>query len=113
MRTAVVTGAAQGLGLITAGHLGRLGYRIWLTDLKPLDEQCAQLRAEGIDAEGVSGDVSSEGFVAELAALLHGRHGAIDVLVNNAGISLIAPAEATSATQWRKVMDVNLLGPFL
>jgi len=39
--------------------------------------------------------------------------GAADVLVNNAGISMIAPAEETTAAQWQKVMSVNLLGPFL
>jgi NAD(P)-dependent dehydrogenase (short-subunit alcohol dehydrogenase family) len=113
MRTAVVTGAAQGLGRTTAEHLGGLGYRLWLTDLKPLQKQCEELRARGVEAEGLSGDISSEAFVRELDERIHARHGAADVLVNNAGISLIAPAEATSTAQWQQIMNVNLLGPFL
>ena len=113
MRIAVVTGAAQGLGRTTAEHLGRLGYRLWLTDLKPLERQCEELRASGVDAEGLSGDVSCEAFVRALDEKVHARDGAADVLVNNAGISLIAPAEATSAAEWQQVMNVNLFGPFL
>src|SRR5579872_4704116 len=113
MRTAVVTGAAQGLGLATATHLARLGYRVWLTDLQPLEAQCRSLRADGFHVEALSGDVSAEIFVRQLDEHIHARHGAADVLVNNAGVSLIAPAEATSASQWQRVMDINLLGPFL
>jgi NAD(P)-dependent dehydrogenase (short-subunit alcohol dehydrogenase family) len=62
---------------------------------------------------GLSGDVSSEPFVQQLAARVHAEHGGANVLVNNAGISMIAAAEDTTAAQWRRVMDVNLLGPFL
>jgi NAD(P)-dependent dehydrogenase (short-subunit alcohol dehydrogenase family) len=113
MRTAVVTGAAQGLGLVVASHLARLGYCVWLTDVKPLESQCERLRAAGLHVECLSGDVSSEAFVRQLDELIHARHVAADVLVNNAGISLIAPAEATSAAQWQRVMEINLLGPFL
>ena len=60
-----------------------------------------------------SGDVSSEPFVRQLAELVHRDFGAADVLVNNAGVSLIAPAEDTTAAQWQRVMNINLLGPFL
>ena len=48
-----------------------------------------------------------------LAAYVAEHHGALDVLVNNAGISCILPAEDTTAEQWQRVMNVNLLGPFL
>src|SRR6185312_7558424 len=48
-------------------------------------------------------------FAAEVEA----RYGGADVLVNNAGIAAIAPAEETTADQWRRVLDVNLTGPFL
>jgi NAD(P)-dependent dehydrogenase (short-subunit alcohol dehydrogenase family) len=113
MRIAVVTGAAQGLGLATAAHLARLGYHVWLTDLQPLGPQLDSLRQSGLHVDGSSGDVSCEAFVRELDEQVHARCGAADVLVNNAGISLIAPAEATTAAQWRRVMEVNLLGPFL
>src|ERR1700733_5607414 len=113
MKTAVITGAAQGVGLVTASYLARLGYRVILTDIQPLDSQLTQLRSEGLYAEGATGDVASEPFVQQLAERVHREHGAVDVLVNNAGISLIAPAEDTTTAQWQRVMDINLLGPFL
>jgi NAD(P)-dependent dehydrogenase (short-subunit alcohol dehydrogenase family) len=113
MSTAVVTGAAQGVGLATATLLARRGYEVVLTDIQNLDRQLAQLRSAQLRVHGICGDVASEDFVRQLAARVGADHAAADVLVNNAGISLIAPAEDTSAAQWRRVMDINLLGPFL
>ena len=113
MKTAVVTGAAQGVGLVTASHLARLGYRVLLTDIQALDEQVSRIRADGFSADGLRGDVSSEPFVQLLAAQINEECGAVDVLVNNAGVSLIAAAENTTAVQWQRVMDINLFGAFL
>jgi NAD(P)-dependent dehydrogenase (short-subunit alcohol dehydrogenase family) len=113
MKTALVTGAAQGVGFATAALLGRLGYRVVLLDLKPLDARVRQLQAAGAQAAGVVGDVASESFVRELAERIARDYGALDGLVNNAGISLIVPAERTSAEQWQQVLNVNLFGPFL
>jgi NAD(P)-dependent dehydrogenase (short-subunit alcohol dehydrogenase family) len=81
--------------------------------VQPLEAAVARLVDAGLMADGLTGDVSREEFVAALAEHVATRYGAADVLVNNAGISLIEPAESTSAAQWRRVMDVNLLGPFL
>ena len=92
MKTALITGAAQGLGLATATLLAQQNYRVVLTDLQPLDSQVAALRAGGADALGSSGDIASEDFVKQLAARVARDYGALDALVNNAGISLIAPA---------------------
>jgi NAD(P)-dependent dehydrogenase (short-subunit alcohol dehydrogenase family) len=71
------------------------------------------LRGAGAQVAGMSGDVSSEAFVQQLAQWIAREYGAADALVNNAGISLIAPAEQTTAAQWQRVMDINLFGPFL
>ena len=113
MKVAVVTGAAQGLGLVTAALLARQGFQVVLTDLQDLDAQVARLRADGLRAEGMSGDIASEPFVQQLAQRIERDHGAADVLVNNAGISMIGPAEDTTVAQWHRVMNVNLLAPFM
>jgi NAD(P)-dependent dehydrogenase (short-subunit alcohol dehydrogenase family) len=113
MKTAVVTGAARGVGLVTASLLAEIGFRVVLTDLQDLGPALGGLRARGLEVEGASGDVASEPFVRELADRIGGRYGAADVLVNNAGISMIESAETTTAEQWQQVMNVNLFGPFL
>ena len=113
MKTVVVTGAAQGVGLAVASLLARRAFRVVLVDLQSVDVQVAQLRGEGAEVVGSSGDVSCEAFVERLAERIARDYGAADGLVNNAGISLIAAAESTSAAEWRRVMDINLFGPFL
>ncbi len=113
MRLAVVTGAAQGLGLCVSALLAKHGYRMLLLDrCEPL-RALGELRAAGATADALVGDVVAESFSTEVAAWIASRVGAADVLVNNAGVSLIRPAEDTSAEDWRRVLDVNLLGPFL
>jgi NAD(P)-dependent dehydrogenase (short-subunit alcohol dehydrogenase family) len=113
VRVALITGAAQGLGLVTASLFAKLGLRLVLSDLQDLAAARSRLQATGGEVEVAQGDVSSEAFVRELAGRIERTHGAPDVLVNNAGISLIAAAEETTADQWQRVMNVNLFGPFL
>jgi NAD(P)-dependent dehydrogenase (short-subunit alcohol dehydrogenase family) len=114
LKTVLITGSAQGLGLTTALSFARSGFRLLLTDIQDLTAAQARLREEGAGSvESARGDISSETFVRELAERVRSSYGALDVLVNNAGISLIAPAEDTTAEQWQRVMDVNLLAPFL
>jgi NAD(P)-dependent dehydrogenase (short-subunit alcohol dehydrogenase family) len=113
LKIALVTGAAQGLGLVTAFHLARAGYQIFLTDVRELEAPIKRLRAQNATVQAVQGDVTCENFIRDLAAKIEQAYGAIDVLVNNAGVSLIAPAEETTAEQWQRVMSVNLFGPFL
>ena len=113
MKTVVVTGAAQGVGFATAALLAESDFRVVLLDIQPVDALVGRLRDAGFEAAGLSGDVSSEGFVQHVDQWLRSEYGAADGLVNNAGISLIAAAEDTSAVQWQRVMDINLLGPFL
>jgi NAD(P)-dependent dehydrogenase (short-subunit alcohol dehydrogenase family) len=104
LRVAAITGAAQGIGRRTAELLAAEGYALALLDRSPVT---------GFDALAVIGDVSDEGDVAGFARAVQERYGRVDVLVNNAGISCIGPAEDTPAALWRQVVDVNLTGPFL
>ena len=113
MKVALVTGAAQGLGLVTASLLARLGFHLLLVDLKDMEQAKERVRTHDPAGRATHGDVSSEAFVRELAQTIASDYGAVDVLVNNAGISCIAPAETTTSEQWQRVMAVNLFGPFL
>jgi NAD(P)-dependent dehydrogenase (short-subunit alcohol dehydrogenase family) len=110
---AVVTGAAQGIGRRVAEVLAREGHALVLVDLREPTETLAAVREAGAQAYAEVGDVVSEDWVAHLAEQVRERFGRVDVLVNNAGVSLLSPAEETTAEQWRRVLDVNLTGPFL
>ena len=109
----MVTGAAQGVGFATATLLAQRGCEVVLTDVQALDEQVGRLRSAQLNVHGMSGDIASEEFARALAGRVAADFGAADILVNNAGISMIAPAESTTLQQWQRVMDVNLLAPFL
>jgi NAD(P)-dependent dehydrogenase (short-subunit alcohol dehydrogenase family) len=112
-RVAIITGAAQGIGRRTAEVLAARGYDLVLNDLRAPEETLASVRAAGREAVHVAGDVTREEVAAKIAQTAISKFGAINALVNNAGISLIRRAEKTSVAEWRKVLDVNLLGPFL
>ena len=112
-RVAVVTGSARGIGRRAAEVLAERGFAVVLTDLRPATGTLAVLRRQGRDVLDVPGDVAAEADVTALAQRVKERFGRVDVLVNNAGIALIHPAEDTSIEQWRRVLDVNLTGPFL
>jgi NAD(P)-dependent dehydrogenase (short-subunit alcohol dehydrogenase family) len=112
-RVAVVTGAAQGIGKRTVELLAQRGYSLLLNDLRPAVEALNAAHALTGDVLEIVGDVSDEAVAGEIAAVAMERWGRTDVLVNNAGISLIAPAEKLSATEYRRVLEVNLVAPFL
>ena len=110
---AVITGAAQGIGRRTAEVLAERGYRLALNDLREPRDTLDALALPASDAISLLGDVSDEQAVHHMTQAVVSHFGRVDVLVNNAGISSIAPAETITADQWRRVLDVNLTGPFL
>jgi NAD(P)-dependent dehydrogenase (short-subunit alcohol dehydrogenase family) len=110
---AIITGAAQGIGRRTAEILSEKGYALALNDLKAPDELASSLKKRGLPVLAVAGDVSLERDVERIHEQVLETFGRADVLVNNAGISSIRPALDIDAAEWRRVMDVNLLGPFL
>jgi NAD(P)-dependent dehydrogenase (short-subunit alcohol dehydrogenase family) len=112
-RVAVVTGAARGLGRVVAVTLAKAGYDLALVDVADLGAVTSDLEESGDAAWAWRADVAVETEVLKLVAAFREHFGQVDVLVNNAGISLLAPAERTSTEAWRRVIDVNLTGPFL
>lgn len=113
IRTAIVTGAAQGIGRQTAELLAENGYAIALVDLQSTADLARTLRERGAPALEFQADVSDENAVTDLVARVEREWGHIHLLVNNAGISSICPAEQISAQQFRRVLEINLVAPFL
>ena len=107
---ALVTGAARGIGAAIAEALAEAGAHVILTDLGTAAEPTAQaLRDKGYSAEAAALDVTDRAAVDALAETV----GALDVLVNNAGIAISNhPAEDMTDEVWNKVLDVNLNGTF-
>jgi NAD(P)-dependent dehydrogenase (short-subunit alcohol dehydrogenase family) len=112
-RVAIVTGAAQGIGRRTAELLAERGYHLALSDLRPPSDTLRAATSLGAEAIELLGDISDEVTVTSFAATVRDRWGRADVLVNNAGISMIAPAEDLTAADYRRVLEVNLVAPFL
>jgi NAD(P)-dependent dehydrogenase (short-subunit alcohol dehydrogenase family) len=114
-KTALVTGAGQGIGLACAEALAEAGARVVIADRDPqlANNGCASLKAKGLDAEIVIMDVTNSRQVSEVADQLASRYGGIDILVNNAGIARSeTPAESVVDEHWLNVIDVNLNGTF-
>jgi NAD(P)-dependent dehydrogenase (short-subunit alcohol dehydrogenase family) len=112
LRVAVITGAAQGIGRAVALALAQRGFVLALSDLRSPVETLADVR-QVTDAIEYIADISNESLVVNFGEAVKSKWGRVDVLVNNAGISSISPAEKVSATQFRRVLEVNLLAPFM
>src|SRR3712207_641601 len=113
VRVAVVTGAARGIGRRVALVLAGRGYAVAANDVSPPEETLIELERVGAQALSIPGDVSNEEAVREMARAVVEGFGHVDVLINNAGISSIVPAEETALADWHRTLAVNLTGPFL
>jgi NAD(P)-dependent dehydrogenase (short-subunit alcohol dehydrogenase family) len=112
-RVAVVTGGAQGIGRRVSELLSERGYRIAIIDLRMPEETIRSIEDWGGEAWAYAGDITDESDVEHFSGAVRDRLGPLSVLVNNAGISLISPAETTTARDYRRVLEVNLVAPFL
>ncbi|MEY2875149.1 MAG: hypothetical protein RLZZ373_2520, partial [Pseudomonadota bacterium] len=114
-RVAVITGGAQGIGYATAERLLRSGATVvlWDADAARLPASCAALSALG-PCHGLVVELTDEGAVANAAARTVAEHGSLDILVNNAGITGgNGPTWELSPEVWRRVLEVNLIAPYL
>ena len=111
MKLAVITGAAQGIGRRTAETFAAAGYSLALLDLQACTATLNSVA--GCDAADFAGDISDESMIETTVEAIRARWNRVDVLVNNAGISSIARAETIDAPTFRRVLEVNLVAPFL
>ncbi|OBA60586.1 short-chain dehydrogenase [Mycobacterium sp. 1100029.7] len=113
-RVAVVTGATSELGVAIGRALGCAGARVALAGRRPdeVEVRCAGLRAEGVDATAFRVDVADAESCSAAVTEIADRLGRVDVLVNNAGVGTAAPATREDPEQFRRSLEVNLMGAY-
>lgn len=113
-KTAVVTGAASGMGAAIAGLFAAEGAKVVVADLDQagIDAVVDSIKAKGGEATGIVTNVAKEEEVARMIETTTSKYGSMDVLVNNAGImDDFVPIESITNDLWERVMTVNLNGP--
>ena len=114
-QVAVVTGAAQGLGLATSQRLAAEGAHVILADLQldRAETEAAQLRSCGLAASGAELDVGDSAAVDAFFSEVRSRHGRVDILANSAGVGQdVCPVSELGDEEWDRVLRVTLTGTF-
>jgi 3-oxoacyl-[acyl-carrier protein] reductase len=114
-KTAIVTGAATGIGAATAKLLAARGARVLAAGLQPdeLREIVAAIEGEGGEAVAIEADLSDPAQIEAVAARAQEAFGGADILVNNAAIYPLGPWHEADAAEWDAVFAVNVRGYFL
>lgn len=114
-KVALVTGASYGIGFAIASAYAKMGAKIVFNDRDAAKIKTAveNYKKEGIEAEGFVCDVTKEEEVKELVAKVIEKYGKIDILVNNAGIIKRIPMIEMNCEDFRQVVDIDLVGPFI
>lgn len=114
-KVALVTGASYGIGFAIASAYAEAGATIVFNDINQelVDKGLAAYKEIGVDAHGYVCDVTNESQVASFIETVEKEVGVIDILVNNAGIIKRIPMCEMSAEDFRKVIDIDLNGPFI
>ena len=113
-RIAIITGGGRGIGREIALLYASEGAKVTITARNPqqLSEVVKEIERSGGEAIGVTGDVSSREDVQKMVEETTRRFGGIDILVNNAGIMQGGPFVAFDPEDWRRVIEINLMGTF-
>jgi dehydrogenase/reductase SDR family protein 7B len=111
-KVVIITGGSSGIGKALAEEFGRHGAKIAITGRKKeaLDEVVASLKNQNIEAIGIQGDVSIEEDNEKMVKATLEAFGKIDILINNAGISMRAPFKDVDLKVIKQVMDINFWG---
>ena len=114
-KSAIVTGAASGIGRAIAQAYAREGAKVAIADLNidAANTTAADIRAAGGQAIGVAMDVTSEEGVNAGVAATVAAFGGVDILVSNAGIQIVHPVEEFTYADWKKMMAIHVDGAFL
>jgi NAD(P)-dependent dehydrogenase (short-subunit alcohol dehydrogenase family) len=112
-KTAVISGAASGIGQASAVRLAEEGAQIVIADRAKADDTLARIKAAGGSATAVQCDISDPASVAKLKAEVEKSGGRCDILVNNAGIYPMQSFDEITFEDWRRVLSVNLDSMFL
>jgi len=114
-RVALITGASRGIGKSVAEGFAREGANLFLVgnrDEGALSETLREVRGSGVEAEGGLFDVGVYDDVARIADAIERRFGALDIVVNNAGIINPTPLLEITSEQWERTIRTNLNGTF-
>lgn len=114
-KVALVTGGAYGIGFGMAAALANAGAKIVFNcrGQQHMDEALAEYKAQGIDAKGYLCDVTKEDEVAAMVADIEKTLGSVDILVNNAGIIKRIPMTDMTTSEFKEVIDIDLVAPFI
>jgi len=115
-KVAIVTGAQTGIGRAIAERLAADGASVVLADIQDAEAVARDLRGSGARAVALEVDVADERSVQEMVDRTVGEFGKVDILVNNAAIASalrLRPFEQIAVAEWRRMQDVNAMGPFL
>jgi 3-hydroxybutyrate dehydrogenase len=114
-KSAIVTGAASGIGKEIALTFAREGAKVAIADLNKAaaDDAATEIRGKGGEALGVAMDVCNEEAVNAGVAAVVAAFGGVDILVSNAGIQIVHPIEAFPFADWKKMLAIHLDGAFL
>jgi NADP-dependent 3-hydroxy acid dehydrogenase YdfG len=111
-RVALVTGASSGIGEATARALAMAGAHVALAARRRerLDALAQELAKTGVQVLVIAADLTQEAENRRIVAETEARFGRLDILVNNAGVMLLAPVEAANPADWRRMLELNVLG---
>jgi 3-hydroxybutyrate dehydrogenase len=114
-KSAIITGAASGIGKEIAIIFAREGAKVAIADLNQAaaDATAAEIKASGAQAMGVAMDVTDEKAVNDGVAAVAAAFGGVDILISNAGIQIVHPLEEFTYADWKKMLAIHVDGAFL
>lgn len=110
--TALITGASSGIGAATAETLAADGAQVALAARRTdrLEELAERIKKSGGDALTITADITKEAEIQEMVNTTTNMFSGLDILINNAGVMLLAPVERADTDDWQRMVSINLVG---